>query len=1039
MKLPEMGVRRPVLTAMVFIAFIVLGLVALSFLKLDQFPEIEIPTISISTVYQGAGPQEVESRVTEIIERQVATVPKVKNVESTSREGASNVTLRFDWGTDLDAASNDVRDKLGSAKRALPDEIEEPVINKFDLSMMPVLVVVATANESYPGLVKLLEDKVADPLMRLPGVASVYVRGGLTREIQVEVDKQKLESYGISLDRITSALSASNLDTPGGHVKQGYTDYLVRVPGNFVNMDEIADTVIGISTEGAPIYVKDVATIKDGYAEKTREVRVNGRQGVALIVQKQSGANTVEVVSLALKEIEELKKNLPSDVEMSVAMDGSKDIKQSVDTVSHSVIYGGILVILVLLLFLRNIRTSLIVAVSIPTSLIVTFLLMYLLGYTLNTVSLAALAIAIGMVVDDSIVVLENIYRHRERGERPSEGAIAAASEVGTAVVAATLTTIAIFLPIIFVGGIAGIMFKQLALVVSLAMAISLLTSLWLVPMLSAKFLKVDQKGHGLSHRISEFFGRGFEAVEKWYGGVLNWSLEHKKIVIGISVAIFFISLGMMSLVGVEFFPEEDPGMISIDVEMPVGTRLERTGEVLKAMENIFTLKVPEKSLMYSSWGYGGGRGGGGGDEGTHTGSLSVRFVDREFRNRSSSEIAEAIRDDITKQAGAKVFIATSDPFASMLYGGASFVLELRGYDLEQAGKLSNQIVDTLKDVKGLRDVRVNRSEGRPEIRIEVDRKKASSLGLNVYTIANMVQTAINGTVATPYREGGEEYDILVRLKESDRMGFEGVKDLFVTSPVSGKPIRLSNIARIYEEMGPTKIDRKDQERVVKITANIYGSDLGSVVAEAKERLKNIDLSDFEVVFSGAKAEQEESFNILTIAFLLGIVLVYMVMASQFESLRDPFIMLLAIPFAIVGVVWTMLLTGTTLSLISFIGIIMLLGIVVKNGIVLIDYINILRDRGMKVREAIVQGGKHRLRPVLMTALTTMLGLLPLALTSQEGSEFWNPIAQTVIGGLFVSTALTMIFAPTMYCAFEERKAKRKGEQRCARAVGAIR
>jgi CzcA family heavy metal efflux pump len=1028
MRLPEIGVRRPVATAMFFIAIVIVGLVCLTQLGIDMMPDIEIPTVGVITTYQGAGSREVESRITEPIEDQVSTTQGLDKIESYSQEGISVVSAQFAWGHDLDEAINDIRDKVDLAKRLLPDDADDPILFKFDLSMMPVLVLAVTARESYPNLFHLAEREIADPLKRIPGVATATIRGGLEREIQVDIDLEKLDAYHLAIDQVINVLGAQNLSLPGGHIKTGKTDFLVRTPEEFKSVEEINHVVVAHSN-GVPVFLRDIATVEDGFKELTRDVRVNRKKGLVVMVQKQSGENTVNVSERVMKELEEIRRGLPPDVDIKVAMDSSDDIKRSIYSLKDAVLYGLLFVVLVILFFLRNLRGSLIVAISIPASLIVSFLFLYLAGYTINVISLTSLVIAIGMVVDDSIVVFENIFSHAERGERMSQASMLGASEVGNAVTAATLTNIVVFLPVIFVGGITGILFKQLAYVICLALLASLVTALVLVPMLTSRLLKV-KKEERVSQRadilrraflVSECL---FSGMDAWYSRLLGWSLGHKRILIAGAVALLMGSAVLVPMIGTEFIPEQDRGQLQATIEMPEGTRMEETGMVVNAVEDIICKDVPEQRILFSRWGIGeeGISTLLGGSEGSNIGSLYVRLVGKENRERSPKEIAEALRSRVSSFPGADVRFSAEDRLSNMMFGGGKpFQIDVYGYDLEQAKRLSQEIAGILKTIPGITDIEISRKEGKPELQILVDREKASRIGLNVSTIAQTARSYLTGTVASQYRERGDEYDIRVRLMEKDRQHIEDIDKAFVRTP-AGKAIPLSTIAHIRRDKGPVKIERKGQERTITITAGLYNRDLGSTVAEAREKLKGIKFPEgFSYKFSGAREEQEKSFRLLFVALLLGAVLVYIVMAAQFESLRDPFIIFFSIPFGIIGVIWSMVLTGQTLSVVSFIGLIMLLGIVVKNAIVLIDYINILRRRRFSVRDAVVQGGKNRLRPVLMTAFTTMLSMLPLALSSGEGAEVWNSMGITVIGGLLVSTFITLIFVPTLYAIFEER------------------
>jgi len=1022
MKLPELAIRRPVATAMIFIAMVILGIVALSLLGIDYMPNIEIPSISVITTYRGAGPAEVESTITEPIEDNVATVKNVDEIRSISMEGISAVILRFAWGTNLDEATNEIRDKLDLAKRSLPDEADDPILFKFDLAMYPVVIIRVTADESWEKLERIVKNDITNVLERIPGVATATYRGGEERQIKVELDHSKLVAVGISPDKIIQTLNLENLSNPGGHIRMGYKDYLVRTPEEFSSAEEIGKVIIG-QNNGTIVRLSDVAHVYDGFREKENEVRVEGRKGMIVMVQKQSGANTVAVAKKVRKELEEIQRNLPPDVKTKIFIDSSDFIKNSISNLRETLIWGGIFVFLVILVFLRNLRASFIIISSIPTSLVITFVLMYFFGYTINLITLSSLVIAIGMVVDDSIVILDNILRHRDRGQKPDEGAMFGANEMVNAVVSSTLTTVAVFAPILFVGGLTAILFGSMAAIISLAMLASLFTALLLVPMLSSKFLGVEKKHTSRFFRVSEQL---FTRLENNYANLLGWALNHKKIVIIGAVLLLLITVGLVRFVGMEFMPEEDQNQFSINVDLPIGTRFERTGEVCNKITEIMREKVPELVAYSERWGAGGTGGISsilGREEASYRGSISARLISKTQRNVSPRGIINRIRPLIEKIPGAEVRFGVQDPLAGIMFGGgAPLQIDLYGYDLDTAMQYAQTVSRILASIKGVTDVDISRQMEKPEIQVKVDRDKASLIGLNVTNIGKTVETYFSGDTSVKYREGGDEYDIEVRLRKEDRKQIEDIRDSTVVTP-SGDKIKLSNVADIKVGLGPTKIERKDKQRIITVNADIQGRDLASVVKEAEKRLEMTTRpAGFSYKFTGAEEERRKAFGLLVMAAALGMILVYMVMAAQFESLRDPFIIFLSIPFGFIGVVWFLALTHQTLSIVSFIGVIMLIGIVTKNGIVLISYINILRHRGLSVREAVMSGGSNRLRPVLSTTITTILGMIPMALSRGEGSEVWVPMAVAVIGGLSVSTLVTMILMPTLYSIFEGLK-----------------
>ncbi len=1030
MKLPEFGVRRPVFTTMIFVGIVLLGIVALNMLPIDLMPKMEIPTMAVITFYRGAGAEDIETKITKVIEEQVSTTPNIKEVTSTSEENLSVVTMRFEWGTNLDEAANDVRQRLDMAIMNLPDDADRPMLFKMDVSMMPMLFFGVTAQQSYPQLRDIIDNKFCDPLKRIPGVAMATIMGGLEREIQVNIDRQRLEAYHLSITQVTAMLAAENLTLPAGDLKIGRTDYIIRVPGEFRNVEEIGDVVVG-NFNGTPIYLRDIAQVKDSFKEKERRVRINREEGLIVMVQKQSGANTVTVANRIKKTLPKLEKKLPPDVKVVLIMDSSEFIIRSINNLASTVGWALLFVVLVVFFFLREIRGSLIIAVTIPVSLVVAFSFLYVGGYTINMMSLSAIAIALGMVVDNAIVIYENIYRHHSGGESRREASIFGAGEVGTAVMASTFTTIAIFFPIIFVKGLTGIMFRELGLVVMIVLAASLFSALTLTPMLSSQFMRVPLPGEerkGLIRRFHDFSEKWFTGLEATYRRLLNWALNHREIIVAVSLGIFVGSLFLFKIVGTEFMPTMDQGQVRGTVELPVGTRVEATDQVMKKIEDIMEKEVPERKMMFarcgkSETGFGAMMGQ---RSDTHIIMVGGRLVPKNERKRSDRDIAQALSKKIAKIPGIQTIdFAQQDPMQMMISGGVKPVtVEIYGHDIAKADAFALKVKKIMDEIPGLTDVTISREKGKPELWVEVDRKKAASLGLNMAQIASTLRTKFYGDVATKYREGGEEYDTFVRLEGSDRQSIADLENAFVTSPL-GKQIPISNIARIVERRGSLTLERKDQERVVYVGGSLYKRSLGKVVADLKKGLAKISIPEgIDVEIGGSAQDQAETFRWLGIALVFGIILVYMVMAAQFESLLDPFVILFSIPFAIVGVIWALFITGKTFNTISFVGMVMLVGIVVNNAIVLVDYINIMRARGLALFEAILVTGPRRLRPVLMTAFTTIFALLPLALKTGEGSEMWSPLAISVIGGLLVSTLVTLILVPVMYSIFETRVKK---------------
>ncbi len=1036
MRLPEVAVRRPISTIMAFLAIIILGFVSFQGLPIDLLPEIEPPFISVLTQYPGASSQDVETNITEKMETALSGVSDLKKLTSTSIDNISVVSLEFEYGTNLDEASNNVRDLLEFVKRDLPDDAETPTIFKFSTNFFPILFVSVTADQSYPGLNKLIQDRVADPLKRIPGVGTVQIFGGPIREIQIRIDPQKLEAYNLSTSQLGQILAAENLTLPTGNIKMGRIDYNVRVPGEFTDPEQIKNIVVG-QKDGQIVYVKDVAQVLDTLKERTITSRLNSKVGLQLIVQKQSGANTVTAARNVMKKLDELKKDLPSDVQLNIVNDSSEFIIASINNLAEAVLLGGIFVVLVILVFLRQWRGTLIVILTIPFSLIAAFIYLYFSGNTINIISLSSLSIAIGMVVDDAIVILENITRHIERGSRPREAAIFASSEVGLAVVASTFTIVAVFFPLVFITGISGILFRQLGFLVTITILVSLLAALTLIPMLSARLLpsKVEAEKKPIKSvwlkKINDNLGKMLEALDTFYQNVLTWALNHTRTVIIGAFALIVLAVLSFPLIGTEFMPESDSARLSIAAELETGTKLENTVEVIKRIEKIIQKDFPEikfystragvNDLGFSTVIFGQ-------DEGSNIFNLQMRLSRKNERERTIWEIAELLRKKIEPIAGIKkLTVNTAGGFSFISGGGgAPIQIDLIGHNVAQTTRIANQIAQKLRNIPGSRDVSLSVGDDRPELQVILDREKLSLVGLNSAIVANTIRNNIYGLTATKYREEGDEYDIFLRYASDKRTTITDLNNIPVKTPI-GTIVKLQDIGYVKEDYAPPEITRKDQERVVSVLSSVQGRSLGEVATDIQNEINNMDIpQNITIEYGGQIEQQGESFGDLGLLLILSLFLVYMVMASQFESLLDPFIVMFSIPFAFVGVIFFLLVFNETISVISFLGAILLVGIVVKNAIVLIDFINITRARGIPLREAIIQSGRNRLRPVLMTTLTTLLGMLPLVTGSGEGSEIWRPLGISVIGGLSVSTIITLIIVPVIYQLFERRIKKQE-------------
>ncbi len=1008
MSLSGLAIKRAITFSMIYFFVVGFGLFGLARLKIDLYPDVSFPVIAIITTYTGVAPEEMETLVTKPIEEAVASVEKIKHIRSLSKLGASLILAEFDWGMDLDKAERDIRNNIDLIRGALPDEADEPLIFQFDPQKMPILFMSVSGPMGPAELRELCRRRIKPALERLEGVASVEAVGGLKRQIQVEVDLSKLQAQRLSVDAVISTIRRENLQIPGGKLDEGEMEYSLRTLSEYTSVDQIANTVLGYRN-GAPIYIKHVAKVIDGYEEITRVIRNNRKPGILLLVSKNSKANTVEVSNRVISELPNVLRRLPEGVEAGVIFNQADFIQRSISNLSYTAIQAFFLAGLVLLFFLHNLRASWIVALSIPVSIIVTFSVLDLTGLTLNIMSMAGLALAVGMLVDNSIVVLENIYRHLREGRTLLEGAEIGTTQVTTAIIASTLTTIAVFFPVLFVPGIAGVLFNDMALTICFSLFCSLLVALTLIPLLASRWLEVSPPSRGLSGRISEAIDKSLEGIHHWYSGRLRWCLSHrKKTMIGIWI-LFGGSLVLIPFLGFDFFPKIDQNQFEIQIERAPGTSLQSTEMTFRRIEEIVSWSVPE--LKNQNTDIGVGEFFGAFEKGSYSGRIRVNLIEKEKRKRSQMEIESALRKELEQIPG----ITFSILQRHFLGEEGDIIVYLYGEDLERARFLSEKIKGAIKEIPGAVDVQTSLEAGRPELQIILDRERIYALGLSTSQVSQAVSTFIKGTRASMFRDRGEEYDILVRLGQRDRENKEVLQQIFVTTP-QGHPIPLSSIVRVERTLSPTTILRRDQQRVTNISATVQGRSLGEVTRKVEEKLRQMEIpSEFTYEIGGSAQDMKTSFKWLGLAFGGATLIVYMVMASLFESLKAPFIIFLTIPLGMMGVVYMLFLTGTPLSVVSFIGIIMLSGIVVNNSIVLVDYINQLRGKGVPMFEAVVEGGKTRLRPILMTSLTTILALIPLALGLGAGGETWAPMARSVIGGLVTSTIVTLLVIPVIY------------------------
>ena len=999
MKLSDFSIKRSVTTAMIILMVLLIGSVALSRLSLDLFPDITFPGAAIVTTYEGVGSEEIENLITKEIESSVATVEGVKSITSTSSRGSSTVVVEFNWGRDMDFAVQDLREQVDLVNSmTLPEDADSPMIFKFDPAMIPIMVYgVSAQGLEIDELKEEVEDELIPRLERISGVAQVNMRGGLTREIIVSLKRDKLSHYNLDFNTITNIVRAENINVSAGDVLRGDKEFLVRTVGKFSNLDEIRN--INIPVGNGQIKLSDVAEVRDGFADLKTLSRTNGKRSLSLAIQKQTDANTVEVASAVREEIDQIQNDYP-DYSFSIAMDQSEFIEKSIASVSQNAVLGGLLAVIILFLFLRNIRSTIIIATAMPISIIGTFILMYFADVNLNVISLGGLALGVGMLVDNAVVVLENIYRYRSLGEGKIEAAREGASEVGMAIAASTVTTVVVFLPIVFVEGMAGQLFKDLALTVAFSLIASLIVALTLIPMLASKILKVTQKE--LDRTEKE--GR----IRIIYRKALSRVLKHRWVVVVLLVIMLIGSLALIPQIGFEFMPSTDQGAFSVSYELPVGTALSRSNEVSTEIESVL-MNIEEVKTIIATVGSGSQRMST--STSSHLGNISVDLVDLAERDRSTAEVMEEIRQSINLP---DVDLSVEEQ-QGISGGGAPVNVKLFGDDLDVLEQETAKATAAIEDIEGLREIDNSLSEGQPEYQIKVNRSIASRFGLNVSQIANTVRTAINGNTSTRYEVAGDEYDIRVRLQEDQIEQMSQVPELNIQI-ASGEMIPLSRVASLEITEGPVEILRKDQERHSEITADIHGVDLGTVMEQIQSRLSELDLPDgYRFSYEGEFADMQESFSSLGMAFGLAIILIYMVMASQFESLIHPFTIMFTIPLAVIGVIFGMYITNSIVSVASILGLITLAGIVVNNAIVMVDYINQLRRGGTEKIEAIITAGTVRMRPIMMTALTTILGLLPIAMGIGEGSESTQPMGIVIVSGLTFATFLTLFVIPIFY------------------------
>ena len=1027
MSLYSSSVKRPVTTILVFVAIVIMGLFSLKKLPIDLMPDIDTNTIMVMTTYSGASAEDIEQNVTRPLENTLNSVEHLKHITSNSRENISIVTLEFEYGYDIDVLTNDVRDKLSMVSSMLPDDANTPIIFKFSTDMIPIVLLSAQAHESVPGLYKILDENVANPLARVDGVGSVSIGGAPKREVHIYVDPLKLEAYHLSIETISQLVGAENRNIPGGTFDIGNETYALRVEGEFEDPGEIANLVVGASN-GAAVHLSDVARIDDSLEERAQETFTNGVRGAMIIIQKQSGANSVEISNRVHQILPQIQQNLPADIHLDYIVDTSDNIRNTIGSLVETVLYALLFVVIVVFFFLGRWRATIIIVLTIPISLIASFIYLYATGNTLNIVSLSALSISIGMVVDDAIVVLENVTTHIERGADPKQAAVHGTNEVAISVIASTLTLIAVFFPLTLVTGMTGVLFRQLGWMVTIMMIISTTAALSLTPMLCSQMLR-------LQRTQSKFFTKFYTPIEKvldklddGYAWLLTHCVRHRWITSVVVLAVFVVSMFLMKFIGSEFFPTMDNSRLGINLELPIGTRVDVAKDVCSRLYKEWTQKYPEIKVFNYTVGQASSDNTWGSmqNNGSHIISMNIRLVDPSDRDRSITDIAALMRQDLRQYPELKkALVNVGGSRGGGMSGQSTLNYEIYGYDFTVTDSLSQQLKRILEKVPGAADINISRSDYQPEYQVDFDREKLALYGLNLSTAATYIRNRINGSTASYFREDGDEYDIKVMYDPEHRQSLEDIENITLYNAM-GNGIKLKEVGKVVERFSPPTIERKDRERVITVSTVVQDRPMSEIIADAQPEIDKLDMPPgVTIQLSGSYESQQDSFSDLGLLAVLIIILVYIVMAAQFESFTYPGIIMSSIMFAFSGIVLILLLTGTNLNIMSMIGAIMLIGIVVKNGIVLIDYITLNRERGMSVRRSVIDGGKSRLRPVLMTSLTTILGMVPMAVGSGEGAEMWRPMGIAVIGGLTFSTILTLLFVPTMYTIFAYNGMKR--------------
>lgn len=1038
MSIYRTAVNKPVTTALVFIAFAIFGIFSFMKTSIAQLPDFDANVLLVMSSYPGASAADIETNLTKVLENGLNGVSDLKDMTSKSKENISIITLEFNYGVDIEEATNNVRDKLDMINSSLPDQASTPVIFKFSMDDMPILILSATAEESLPGLDKILDDKVTTPLSRVKGVGTVSVSGAPTREIQVYCDPNKLQAYGLSIGTVSNIIAYENRNIPSGSIDIGSESFSLRIQKEFKDPSELLDVVLAYK-DGNAVYLRDVATVNDGQQEKEQEAVTNGRRSAQIVIQKQTGANTVDVIKGVFKEMKTIEPTLPSDIHIETVIDSSSNIINSINSLKETIIITFFVVMLVVYVFLGRWRATFIIILSIPISLMASLVYLFATGNTLNIISMSALSIAIGMVVDDSIVALENITTHIERGEKPKEAAVHGTEEVGISIIASTLTMLCVFLPLTLISGMSGIMFRQLGWIVSIIMIVSTCGALCLVPMLCSRMLRAGRKKSKLHDILFTPIDKGLNAISDGYAWVINWAVRNRKTVIFGAFGIFMAVLLLLGpSIKTEYFPHSDQGRLTVSIELNAGTSQEVTGEFARNFYNRICEEIPEIKICSYTFGQADTDNAFASMQtnGSNIISMNINLGSMEDRKRSSSEIADIVRADLKEYP--EIHKGTVSEGMGGMGGAASVAVEIYGYDFQTTDRVANELRDKMAADPAFAQVTLSRDQYTPEYQVDFDRVKLAANGMNSTTAAAAVSAAMSGSVGSYYREDGEEYSIRVRYAKDYRTSVEDIENIIIYN-ASGNGIRIKDLGKVIEtEVSPT-IERKNRQRMITVTGVIEGSHaMSDGVTAAQQIINDTDIpSELSAVIAGDYEDQKDMFSDLITLMVLIIILVYMVMASQFESFMSPFVIMFSVPFAFVGVILGLWLTNTALGVMAMIGILILIGIVVKNGIVLIDYLILLRERGMGILDAAVAAARSRLRPILMTTLTTVLGMIPMAAGTGEGSEMWKSLGITVAWGLSISTVVTLILIPTIYCVFATRQEKRKQKKLARKAAEA--